>query len=487
MQGENLEAKNIDQVWEADRLGRRQDADFLYNFIVGEVAKRKRQNRRSSYALNVDARWGAGKSFFLERFGKQAELQGHVVAYVNAWQDDHASDPYVAIMAAIDRAFAPYVREDSGLKKAWTAVVENGGPIAMKIGAGVLRSIGKKHADITSDDLLSDDPDPSFATDLAEAVVESSLETGKAEIEKLFDRTLQKMIDQFKKADRAVKSFRKRLAEAVQILDQSGKKAPFFILIDELDRCRPSYAVHLLERIKHLFEVDGVAFIFATNSQQLQYSIIGTYGAGFDGFIYLKRFFDRTYIFKEVSVKRQIEELSASIEKRKVRVPLDDLVEFLSSACDAYELDLRAIEQILEMVDVAVSAWQHPIPLDMVILFPLCVSFYRTGTVDLVVAQRDIPKGWFIGDTVQDYRQTIDRRVMINQAFSVATDRFTSMEKVMSAQEANNDAPTERYVRQTFMPEWNGKFVDRNSRSIQADLIDLVANAGRLAVKSTAA
>lgn len=45
--GQMVEVKTTDQIWEADRLDRRQKADFLYNFIVGEVAKRKRIGRRS--------------------------------------------------------------------------------------------------------------------------------------------------------------------------------------------------------------------------------------------------------------------------------------------------------------------------------------------------------------------------------------------------------------------------------------------------------
>ncbi len=53
---------------------------------------------------------------------------------------------------------------------------------------------------------------------------------------------------------------------------------------------RSTYAVQLLERVKHRFEVPGVVFVFATNSAQLQQSIAGAYGANFAGFRYLKRF-----------------------------------------------------------------------------------------------------------------------------------------------------------------------------------------------------
>ncbi|WP_165420907.1 KAP family P-loop NTPase fold protein [Rhizobium ruizarguesonis] len=477
-----MEAKTTEQIWDADRLDRRQKADFLYNFIVGEVAKRKRLGRRSSYSLNIDAEWGGGKSFFLERFGKQAEAEGHVVASVNAWKDDHAGDPYIAIMAAIDRAFAPHVKKDSSVKTAWKSVKSNGGRIAVKAAGGAIRSLAKKHFDITADDILGEDADQSLVSEAAEAAIKSSIETGAGEIEKLFDRTLEALIGQFQKADKAIQTFREKLAAAVEALDKSGKKAPLFILIDELDRCRPSYAVHLLERIKHLFEVDGVAFVFATNSQQLQHSIAGAYGQGFNGFAYLKRFFDRTYIFGPVSAKRRIEDLCVTIDNRKVRAPDDDMVEFLASGCTAYGLDLRAIEQVLEMIEVTVSAWPHKIPLDLMLLLPLCVAFYRTGELSWAAAQGNLPNAWYIGTIVVMHRDgvQVDRRISINRAFSSAIDRFESMEKIMKNRHSSAEDRTEDYVSGTFSPEWNGVTIARSAPSIQTGLLDLVANAGGL-------
>ncbi|WP_163880645.1 KAP family P-loop NTPase fold protein [Rhizobium laguerreae] len=478
-----VEAKTIDQIWEADRLERRQHSDFLYNFIVGEISKRKHRGKRSSYSLNIDAKWGGGKSFFLERFGEQIAEQGHVVAYVNAWRDDHASDPYIAIMAAIDRAFAPYVKKDPALKAAWDAVVANGGPLVVKALGGALKVLIKRHLGFEPDDIyLGDNAGP--LKEAAEVTIEQSLEVGTKEIDKLFDGALEKMIGHFHKTDQAMRNFREKLAASVEALDskKSDRKAPFFVLIDELDRCRPSYAVLLLERIKHLFEVDGVAFVFATNSEQLQHSITGTYGQGFNGFSYLKRFFDRTYIFSETSPWVRVEELCGSLDFQKIRVPDRDLTAFIYSGCLAYDLDLRAIEQIFEMIDVTVFAWPHKIPLDMLLLFPLCVTFYQKGEVDWMLAKSEIPKDWKIGhvQVVSHNGDTRDLRIDVARAFSAATDRFGSMEKIMSVRSSQVDNPSDEYVRETFLPEYNGLEVKRSAPSIQTSLLYLVANAGRL-------
>jgi hypothetical protein len=74
--------------------------------------------------------------------------------------------------------------------------------------------------------------------------------------------------------------------------DEGVLTGPLFIFIDELDRCRPDYSIRLLEGIKHMFAVPGVAFVVSTNLDQLSKSVQGVYGPSFNGYSYLKRFFD---------------------------------------------------------------------------------------------------------------------------------------------------------------------------------------------------
>ena len=71
---------------------------------------------------------------------------------------------------------------------------------------------------------------------------------------------------------------------------QQGQ-GPLVIIIDELDRCRPLFALSLLERVKHLFLVEGVSFVFVTNMPQIEAVVAGTYGANTDAKIYLEKFF----------------------------------------------------------------------------------------------------------------------------------------------------------------------------------------------------
>ena len=75
-------------------------------------------------------------------------------------------------------------------------------------------------------------------------------------------------------------------------------------VIDELDRCRPSFAVELLEVVKHYFMRDNVTFIITTNVNQLSHTIKKYYGSDFDGYAYLNKFFDFIFSLRKVDIEQ---------------------------------------------------------------------------------------------------------------------------------------------------------------------------------------
>lgn len=86
------------------------------------------------------------------------------------------------------------------------------------------------------------------------------------------------------------------------LLKKRGNK--LIILIDELDRCSPSYAVKMLERIKHYFDDDRIIFVFSTDLSQLTHTIKKFYGEGYDSCRYLNRFFDLRLKLPEVNLEK---------------------------------------------------------------------------------------------------------------------------------------------------------------------------------------
>lgn len=137
------------------------------------------------------------------------------------------------------------------------------------------------------------------------------------------------------------------------IIGKKKKQAPAFILIDELDRCRPSYAVEMLETIKHIFDIPGVVFILATDTEQLQHAIKVVYGEGFNASAYLRRFFKRQCTLKEVSKAIFIENYLDINEASIARVfpcfkSVNDLADALSVIVETFDMKLREVEQYLD-------------------------------------------------------------------------------------------------------------------------------------------
>lgn len=137
---------------------------------------------------------------------------------------------------------------------------------------------------------------------------------------------------------------------------------PLFIFVDELDRCRPSYAIEVLENIKHLFGVKGVFFVVATASEQLGHSIKSVYGNDFDSRGYLKRFFNQTYTLQEPDRLLYAEHLFTEyglIKRENLFSPLDNrycstsspIVEAFGLISNVFKCGLRDMEQYCLIID----------------------------------------------------------------------------------------------------------------------------------------
>lgn len=107
---------------------------------------------------------------------------------------------------------------------------------------------------------------------------------------------VEELIKEQSKTAVHVEEFKKAILEKLgQAAINFNKKKPAFIFIDELDRCRPIYAIELLERVKHFFELEDCRFIVASDSTQLAHSVRAVYGEKFYSERYLSRFFDAEF------------------------------------------------------------------------------------------------------------------------------------------------------------------------------------------------
>jgi KAP family P-loop domain len=343
-------------AWENDLLSRQIDAQVLTTYLTSGRAKDR------AFVLNVDAAWGQGKSYFLKNWAEDLLAKGFSVARVDAWADDYADDPLLAVVSAIDKAF-PKSKDSvtKGLAKTGAKFVglmaKHG---AKAVVTKVLGEDGKALYEVAGEN---------FAKEGASAAIEAA--------EKLSEGMGERLLKRFEDGQKTIAAFRTQLQKAVA---KAGHGGPLIVLVDELDRCRPTYAVEMLERIKHLFDVPNLVFVVATDTAQLCHAVGAIYGNQFDGRGYLLRFFDRTYRFAEPNrlefIRYMFDRLKIDI--RKLSSPQkNDHVAFFGMVASRMDLRLREIERTADILATATELWDHPCLIETLYMLPLIVAEVR--------------------------------------------------------------------------------------------------------------
>jgi hypothetical protein len=290
---ENEETISAVSRWPDDVIGLDSTADFLSDYMRDSFAKQA-SGHPGGIVMALDAEWGIGKSFFLRNWAADLRHQNHTVAFFDAWVNDFSVDPLIAFLAEIRHSLQPDLNKVPPAKRAWKKVMRSA---RMAIGPGLELAAKVAVKKITGESM-----------DAIKGMFDNSSETagnsesGVSEVpaaldEKQLDKLFEALLSTHQQKKDAISAFRSSLEELVNaLLKEPGKQLPVFILIDELDRCRPTYAIELLEGIKHLFGVPGICFVVATNLAQMSESTKAVYGAGFDGYRYLKKFFDVHYV-----------------------------------------------------------------------------------------------------------------------------------------------------------------------------------------------
>ncbi|MBG0840710.1 P-loop NTPase fold protein [Ectopseudomonas toyotomiensis] len=262
-------------AWGGDQLGRKEIADILTDYI---------DEAEHIKVVNINSPWGTGKTFFLTNW-RAALMEDRAVVYFNAWENDFTGDPMISLVANIRDQLREFVPQTAIAKKKFNDFLKSAGAAVVSTAPVFARGITRKLVGVGLDELSDslDEESQKTAEEMAEKFVERMIETNA-------DKIL------------SVHNFKTSLAALMTLAVKKSQK-PVYIFIDELDRCRPTYAIELLERVKHLFDVEGCKFVIATDTTQLAHSICAVYGGGFASIDYLKRFFDISYTFDEPNLR----------------------------------------------------------------------------------------------------------------------------------------------------------------------------------------
>lgn len=224
---------------------------------------------RENTVLAIDGSWGSGKTVFIKQLCMLADKSvsdygsyslddaaieklrdTQKVFYFNAWENDYIDDALGAILLKL-------IAEDNealnvaAFKRALTMIQP----------AAAIKNISHDAINLTA-------------------------ETKK-------DKLIAKIKDITDRHD-AVNEFLDKI---------KGSNERVVFVVDELDRCKPSFAVDVLEVMKHYFVRDDITFVLAINTKELSHTVRKYYGYQFDGESYLNKFFDYSFSLAVVDIE----------------------------------------------------------------------------------------------------------------------------------------------------------------------------------------
>lgn len=207
--------------------------------------------------------------------------------YFDAFEHDFLDDPLIALTSAISERIEQ--EPESRSATAWR-LAKNAAPFLGKavLRLGTAALVGKAISLTGEEDGALNDIGDNMAQEGGE--ISKSL----AQFWKREDGKRAAML-QFRTALIALtEPVTAEEAEQDADLTEGAPKHKLVIVIDELDRCRPDYALSLLEIIKHFFNVDGVHFVLGVNLGELENSVKARYGSEINASKYLQKFVSLT-------------------------------------------------------------------------------------------------------------------------------------------------------------------------------------------------
>lgn len=382
-----MPSPDLDQIWSTDLFSRRAEADLLIRYIDAVSARPPLREDKKGYTISIDADYGTGKSFFLRRLADTLAID-HAVAFVDAWQDDLADEPLIAIISTLKRALGRLIETDKDVEGRWKAVASKTGQVTKIVAKGLLKKglglLITGAAVEAAEHVMSEVSEEANEgiTDVTKDVSSSAFDAlDKADPVGL----IAERIASFEAGRRAVDELKIRLSQLVETLEGKGVKLPIVIIVDELDRCRPTYSIKLLEEAKHLFDVSGLVFVFGMHSDQLAHSVSAAYGPGFDGKAYLRRFIDREYTLSYPNIEPLINHIikQRGIDVNRLSFPrlsgspaVDSPSSVMAKYMYRHGFTARDTFGVMDVLETSLNI-TAPTPLFMPYLFPLLLGQVR--------------------------------------------------------------------------------------------------------------
>jgi len=334
--------------FEGDRLGRAQYANALTSIV--------KAYSETGCVLAINGEWGTGKTTFVKMWLSHLRQNNYRTIYFNAWETDYVSDPLVALVGELKGII--------GDNEKYREISSKIGKILVSVGKFAL----KQTTGIDADDIAD-----------------------------IFKKDLEDYAEQ----KTTFEEFKNAIIEYVASGTENDE-LPVVFAIDELDRCNPHYAVKVLERVKHLFDIPNIIFVLPICKSQLEYAIQGFYGSDkIDAANYLRRFIDVEFelpapdykTFTEYLYNRHHFEIYFQ-KQTPDRRGEEEFKIFTEKFCRCTGMELRTMDKVFVLCRLVATQVHGLCTQDMDCIFLLCFIklqhydlYYRIRKHDLTLQQ----------------------------------------------------------------------------------------------------
>lgn len=338
-------------TWENCKLNRGNFGRFISQYL----------RESDKLVVNLDAPWGAGKTEFLKRLQTDLASHKHPVVYINSWESDFSQNPLSVVtselLIQLSKCFESLAPSfESRLTKLFGKTLK-----CASIAGQALKLIGDNETAETI----------SQANTIANRI-NSEITTSK-DLSENNEELMKRVKDTHHQQINAMHEVKKQLSSLVAMNEIIvAKKLPVIVLVDELDRCRPNYAVEFLEVIKHFFETDHFVFLCASDTKQLSESIKTIYGSEFDSAHYLRRFFHRTITLPKPDFHLYLSKIQLPSPEQYASLIITPCLQNIGSLdimfshiiSNAYEnealkIELRDVDQIIAKYNACLLSASH--------------------------------------------------------------------------------------------------------------------------------
>ena len=314
------------------KLERQEFGEFLADYLTGE---------KDGFVLNLNGAWGSGKTEFLKRLYSLLLERDYPCIYIDAWESDFSKEPLTVVSSELLTQMQLLHSDVISLEETQKAKKVLG-TMFKGLAVGVGAVVAKKLFD-----------DSSTGVEFIKQLIDNETEP---------EEYVDKLSENYTQQVESIKHIRDSLCELAESMkNKLNVNLPVVVLVDELDRCRPNYAIEMLEVIKHFFNTPNIVFVVASDTQQLCESIKNVYGSNFDSYSYLKRFFDRRTILPKPHLLEYVQlKITTSFEEeiknnglflypnfRNSNHIVDTVVKYIARISEAFDLGIRDTDQLL--------------------------------------------------------------------------------------------------------------------------------------------